>query len=272
MREVTGPVIATTLVLSRGVRAGSLSARVPPGCCINSLRSPSRSRCLSRAIVALTLTPALSAILIKPTSGEPNVFFRAFNTALDRLTDLYAVGVRMTLKGVTISLLLIAGMLFATYTLFRVIPGSFVPAEDQGYLFAAVILPDGASLDRSQALTQEGGRDLCRTPGRGRLFGPGRLQPDRRPVQDQFRHGIRFAQGFRGAAGPVDEARVIVRVSQTQTGCPDRGRCHSDQSTLDPGPGYPGGLRVLDSEPWPGRCDAPVRGNQGRDCQGRCTR
>jgi multidrug efflux pump len=46
-------------------------------------------------------------------------------------------------------------MLFGTYMLFKVIPGSFVPAEDQGYVFAAVILPDGASLDRSQQLTQQ---------------------------------------------------------------------------------------------------------------------
>ena len=45
-------------------------------------------------------------------------------------------------------------MLFGTYTLFKVIPGSFVPAEDQGYVFAAVMLPDGASLDRSENLTQ----------------------------------------------------------------------------------------------------------------------
>jgi len=154
MREVTGPVIATTLVLvAVFVPVGFLEGTT--GVLYQQFAITIAISVLISSIVALTLTPALSAILIKPTRGEPNVLFRAFNTALDKLNDLYAVGVRMTLKSVTISLLLIAGMLFATYTLFRVIPGSFVPAEDQGYLFAAVILPDGASLDRSQALTQK---------------------------------------------------------------------------------------------------------------------
>jgi multidrug efflux pump len=154
MREVTGPVIATTLVLvAVFVPVGFLEGTT--GVLYQQFAITIGISVLISSIVALTLTPALSAILIKPTRGEPNVFFRAFNTALDKLNDLYAVGVRMTLKSVTISLLLIAGMLFATYTLFRIIPGSFVPAEDQGYLFAAVILPDGASLDRSQALTQK---------------------------------------------------------------------------------------------------------------------
>ncbi len=154
MREVTGPVIATTLVLvAVFVPVGFLEGTT--GVLYQQFAITIAISVLISSIVALTLTPALSAILIKPTSGEPNAFFRAFNSALDKLTHLYAIGVRMTLKGVTVSLMLIAGMLFATYTLFRIIPGSFVPAEDQGYLFAAIILPDGASLDRSQELTQK---------------------------------------------------------------------------------------------------------------------
>jgi len=61
----------------------------------------------------------------------------------------------MTMKRVTLAMIALGAMLFGIVMLFNVIPGSFVPAEDQGYVFAAVILPDGASLDRSQALTQE---------------------------------------------------------------------------------------------------------------------
>jgi len=154
MREVTGPVIATTLVLvAVFVPVGFLEGTT--GVLYQQFAVTIAISVLISSIVALTLTPALSAILIKPAGGKPNAFFRAFNTALDKLTRLYTVGVHMTLKGVAVSLLLIAGMLFATYTLFRIIPGSFVPPEDQGYLFAAVILPDGASLDRSQELTQK---------------------------------------------------------------------------------------------------------------------
>ena len=153
MQEVTGPVIATTLVLiavfvpvaflkgTTGVLYQQFAITIAISVAISS-------------VVALTLTPALSAVLIKPTKGRPNILFRLFNSALDKLTAAYAVGVRWTLKGAVIGLALIGAMLFGTAKLFEMIPGSFVPPEDQGYLFAAVALPDGASLDRTQALTQ----------------------------------------------------------------------------------------------------------------------
>ena len=153
MEEVTGPVIATTLVLiavfvpvaflqgTTGVLYQQFAITIAISVAISSF-------------VALTLTPALSAVLIKPSKGEPAGLFRAFNHWLEGLTGRYAGGVRLALKRVLPAMVLLGAMLFAVVTLFRVIPGSFVPAEDQGYLFAAVILPDGASLDRSQALTQ----------------------------------------------------------------------------------------------------------------------
>ena len=153
MREVTGPVIATTLVLiAVFVPVGFLEGTT--GVLYQQFAITIAISVFISSIVALTLTPALSAILIKPSKGRPNILFRGFNAALDGLTAVYAAGVRLTLKGAIVGLLLIGGMLFGTMTLFKIIPGSFVPAEDQGYLFAAVILPDGASLDRTQALTQ----------------------------------------------------------------------------------------------------------------------
>ncbi len=107
------------------------------------------------SFVALTLTPALSAILIKPARGEPGGFFKWFNNGMEGMTTYYAKGVNQTMKRVTLAMIALGAMLFGIVTLFGTIPGSFVPPEDQGYLFAAIILPDGASLDRSQALTQE---------------------------------------------------------------------------------------------------------------------
>ena len=153
MREVTGPVIATTLVLiavflpvsflegTTGVLYQQFAITIAISVFISS-------------IVALTLTPALSAILIKPGEGRPNILFRAFNRGLEKLTSLYVAGVRLTLKHAIFGLILIGGMLFATSLLFRIIPGSFVPPEDQGVLLAAVMLPDGSSLDRTEALTR----------------------------------------------------------------------------------------------------------------------
>ncbi len=154
MQEVTGPVIATTLVLiavfvpvaflggTTGVLFQQFAMTIAVSVAISSF-------------VALTLTPALAAILLKPRAGEPGGFFGAFNAWLERLTARYAVGVRLTLQRMGIAFAVLGVMLFATWRLFAVVPGSFVPEEDQGYLFAAVLLPDGASLDRTEALTRK---------------------------------------------------------------------------------------------------------------------
>ena len=154
MEEVTGPVIATTLVLI----AVFVPVAFMPGTTGVLYQQFAITIAISVAIssfVALTLTPALSAILIKPSKGEPRGFFKWFNTWLEGATNSYASGVRLTMKRVTLAMVALGAMLFGVYTLFNIIPGSFVPPEDQGYLFAAIILPDGASLDRSQAMTQE---------------------------------------------------------------------------------------------------------------------
>ena len=154
MEEVTGPVIATTLVLiavfvpvaflegTTGVLYKQFAITIAISVAISSF-------------VALTLTPALSAILIKPTKGDTGGFFKWFNNWLEGVTGRYAGGVTATLRRVMLAMVVLGVMLLGVVYLFKIIPGSFVPAEDQGYLFAAVILPDGASLDRSQQLTQE---------------------------------------------------------------------------------------------------------------------
>jgi len=153
MREVTGPVIATTLVL--------IAVFVPVAFISGTTGVLYKQFAITIAIsvsissfVALTLTPALSALLLKPRQGEPGGFFRWFNKAIERLTDKYAIGVRLALKRVVIAMALLGIMIVGIILLFKAIPGSFVPPEDQGYVFAAVILPDGASLDRSEAMTK----------------------------------------------------------------------------------------------------------------------
>ncbi|MGB5177376.1 MAG: efflux RND transporter permease subunit, partial [Gammaproteobacteria bacterium] len=154
MEEVTGPVIATTLVLI----AVFVPVAFMPGTTGVLYKQFAITIAISVAIssfVALTLTPALSAILIKPSRGEPGGFFKWFNNWMDGMTNHYARGVRLTMKRVLLAMIALGAMLFGIGVLFNTIPGSFVPPEDQGYLFAAIILPDGASLDRSQALTQQ---------------------------------------------------------------------------------------------------------------------
>ncbi len=153
MGEVIGPVIATTLVLiavfmpvaflggSTGVLYQQFAVTIAISVFISS-------------IVALTLTPALCGVLLKPRQGEPAAPFRAFNRMIDGLTDRYGQGVEIVIRRSFFGVLLVALMFAAIAGLFRIVPSSFVPEEDQGILFASILLPDGASLDRSERVTR----------------------------------------------------------------------------------------------------------------------
>lgn len=99
-------------------------------------------------IVALTLTPALCAIILKTTHGE-SAFFRKFNSGFRRLTNFYTHTVSLTLHHPIIGALVFAGIVGVAIYLGKTVPESFVPPEDQGYVVAATILPDGATLSRT---------------------------------------------------------------------------------------------------------------------------
>jgi len=100
-------------------------------------------------VVALTLTPALCALLLKAQHTEHKLF-RPFNRLFERFTRSYTTTVGFTLKHGIIGGIVFALVIAAVLFFFRIIPGSFVPAEDQGYLISALMLPDGATLKRTQ--------------------------------------------------------------------------------------------------------------------------
>lgn len=104
-------------------------------------------------IVALTLTPALCAVLLK--SGHlKSPFFAKFNHYFDRFTHLYTDVVSLTLRHRIIGSIVFGLIILLVAVLLRVIPGSFVPAEDQGYVISAVIMPDGSTLARTTKTTE----------------------------------------------------------------------------------------------------------------------
>ncbi|MEQ9461219.1 MAG: multidrug efflux RND transporter permease subunit [Phycisphaeraceae bacterium] len=152
MKEVIGPVIATTLVLiavfvpvaflggTTGVLYQQFAVTIAVSVAISSF-------------VALTLTPALAGLLLRPRTSVAGVF-RVFNSSLDWITGLYAIGVRWTIRAWALSLLIVAGMFMGIVVLFGTVPASFVPLEDQGFFLTAVIMPDGASLDRSEKVSR----------------------------------------------------------------------------------------------------------------------
>jgi HAE1 family hydrophobic/amphiphilic exporter-1/multidrug efflux pump len=106
-------------------------------------------------IVALTLTPALCVLILKREHKQPGRFFQGFNRVFGRITHRYVGGVGFMVRRAAVGILLFAGMVAITFGLWKVTPGSLVPDEDQGFYIAAVILPDGSSLERTDKITAE---------------------------------------------------------------------------------------------------------------------
>ncbi|MEM5313369.1 multidrug efflux RND transporter permease subunit [Paraburkholderia sp. JHI869] len=154
MDEVSGPVVAIVLVLLAVFIPVAFLSGITGQLYKQFAVTIAVSVVLS-GLVALTLSPALAAILLKPGEQKKNRFFRWFNDKFERLTEGYASWVKTAIRRVMLSLALIALMLIATGGLFKHIPSSFLPVEDQGYLFGAVVLPDAASLDRTDDLSKK---------------------------------------------------------------------------------------------------------------------
>jgi hydrophobe/amphiphile efflux-1 (HAE1) family protein len=154
MQEVSGPVIAIVLVLCAvfvpiaflGGLSGELYRQFAATISIAVVIS---------GIVALTLTPSLCVMILKKGHKEPGRFFTWFNRSFLRVTGSYVNGVGFMVRRAGIGLLLFAGMVALAAGLWRITPGSLVPDEDQGWFISAVILPDGASLERTDKVVGE---------------------------------------------------------------------------------------------------------------------
>jgi multidrug efflux pump len=154
MKEVTGPIIAIVLVLCAvfipiaflGGLTGELYRQFAVTISIAAVLS---------GFVAMTLTPALCVLLLKHEHRSEGRLARAFNRWFSRTTDRYEDGVAWMIRRGGIGLMLFAGMVLITAVLWRSTPGSLVPDEDQGFYIAAVILPDGSSLERTDKVVSE---------------------------------------------------------------------------------------------------------------------
>ncbi|TMH69710.1 MAG: multidrug efflux RND transporter permease subunit [Betaproteobacteria bacterium] len=115
--------------------------------------------------VALTLTPAMCAVLLKHTPPSQRGFFAWFNRQVDAVTRGFGHAVEFVIKRMIVALVLLVFFLWSIYHLFTVLPTSFVPNEDQGYVMAAIIMPEAASLDRTQAVAEQVDAIFAKTPG-----------------------------------------------------------------------------------------------------------
>jgi hydrophobic/amphiphilic exporter-1 (mainly G- bacteria), HAE1 family len=154
MKEVTGAVIATSLVL--------VAVFVPvaffPGTTGILFRQFALTIAFSIAISAfnaLTLTPALSALLLGREHGEKNWFFKRVDRVLSAINNGYVRALRTFLRFEIVALILFAAGLGLAYFVFKHVPQGFVPNEDQGYLIVAIQAPTGASLDYTRKIGQQ---------------------------------------------------------------------------------------------------------------------
>ncbi len=165
MQEVSGPVVAVALVLSSvflpiaflGGMTGVMYKQFSVTIAVSVLIS---------AFVALTLTPALCALIIKPVREhkQPHGFFKWFDNFFDAATELYLAGVRFFLKHRKTAVVSFLGVMALILLLFKIVPGGLVPNEDQGTLLMSYSMPEASSLKRTTNFTNTVGGMLRKSP------------------------------------------------------------------------------------------------------------
>ncbi len=167
MEEVSGPVIAIALILA----AVFVPTAFIPGITGRLYQQFAVTIAVSviiSAFNALTLSPALSALLLRPKKkggGLLQKFFDWFNRVFGAATNGYVGVCRFLIHKSLIAIILLVGFVLLTGMLGKRIPGSFLPEEDQGYFFAQVILPDAASFQRTDEVMKQCEQILQSTPG-----------------------------------------------------------------------------------------------------------
>jgi HAE1 family hydrophobic/amphiphilic exporter-1 len=163
MEEVSGPVVAIALILSAvfipvgfmGGITGALYQQFAITIAISVLLS---------AVNALTLSPALSALLLKAPTGKRSLltpFYNGFNRMFGVVTNGYVSVTRLLVRKLVVGMVLIGGLTWLTLGLVQRIPTGFVPEEDQGYILVNALLPDAASLERTDAVMRKAERVLA---------------------------------------------------------------------------------------------------------------
>ncbi len=172
MAEVTGAVTATSLVLF----AVFVPVAFFPGVTGKLYQQFALTIVFSIAIStfnALTLTPALSALLLRRSQGPQNRFFRWFNRSFESLRDSYDRLLRQLsrMRGIVVGVFV--ALLGITFLLFQIVPGGFVPDEDQGYFITIIQGPEGSSLNYTSKVMQQAEKQLLALPETSGTFAVG---------------------------------------------------------------------------------------------------
>ncbi|MFO7998427.1 MAG: efflux RND transporter permease subunit, partial [Bacteroidales bacterium] len=167
MEEVSGPIVATTLVLFAvfvpTVFIPGITGRLYQQFAVTIVISV-----IISSFNALTLSPALSSLILKPgkkTSGPLGAFYRGFNKLFGKATNGYVRLCGFFIRKFVISLFLLAIMTGGIGLIGKQVPGGFLPEEDQGYLYAGVQLPNASSLQRTDKVARQIENIIMETPG-----------------------------------------------------------------------------------------------------------
>ncbi len=167
MSEVQGPVIAIALILAAVFIPVAFMSGIT-GRLYQQFALTIAVSVLISAFNALTLSPALSALLLKPRSEQKGFFGKlgaGFNRGFTRLTDGYVSINRMLIRKIAIPLLLLVGVAGLAGMLGKKMPSGFIPDEDQGYAIIGAQLPDGASLQRTKDVYKQIDAIIAKQPG-----------------------------------------------------------------------------------------------------------
>lgn len=175
MKEVTGPIIATALVLCAvfiptafiSGLSGQFYKQFAVTIAISTVIS---------AVNSLTLSPALSALLLKGHHDKKDLitrlmdvllgwFFRPFNRFFDWSSNVYVGIVKHTIRLSIIAVVIYGGLVWATWKGFQIVPEGFVPGQDKQYLVGFAQLPDGSSLDRTEDVMRRMSDIVLKHPG-----------------------------------------------------------------------------------------------------------
>ena len=177
MREVSAPVVAIAFILAAVfipvAFLGGISGQIYKQFALTIAASV-----LLSAFNALSLTPALSALLLRPKRQKPSLLgfiFNPFNRGFERTTNRYLSAVRFLNRRRLLALAGLAIFTLAAVHLYRILPNGFLPDEDQGAFFVSVRLPDGASMDRTDAATRKIEAVISKLPGVATYFTLGGL-------------------------------------------------------------------------------------------------
>lgn len=164
MEEMTGPVIATTLVLLAVFVPSAFMGGIT-GQLFRQFALTISAAVVLSTINALTLSPALCGLVLRKKTGSEFILFRWFNSGFDRLTSVYGAVIGKTVRVSWLVGLVYLALVALTGFSLNSLPTGFVPDEDQGYFFVNVQLPDAASQQRTDAVMRGLERDLRQQAG-----------------------------------------------------------------------------------------------------------